>query len=255
MAYGVNWTWEETLMAFALYRIVGPSPSKKNPEVIALAKALDRTVDSVCRKISNISAKDKNRIAMGRKGSENGSKFDRLVWEQYEALGDDFLTEALTMLTDTLTQQSTPQRLVEYGLVDLREGRETPATVNRRINQDYFRSVLLANYSKKCCLTGLGVEKLLVASHIKPWKDSDPKTERLAASNGLLLNALHDRAFDKGLITIDTNFNVRISRKVKKTPETEQYLWAFDGQPIQLPKIHAPAKRFIEYHNDLIFLG
>lgn len=254
MAYGVNWSWEETLMAFALYKIIGPSPSKKDPDVIALANALDRTVDSVCRKISNISAKDKNRIAMGRKGSENGSRYDRIVWEKYEELGDDLLSDSLNLLTKTIKGHGPSGRLVEYSLIDFREGSEAAVITKRRINQDYFRRNLLKNYSKKCCITDLGIETMLVASHIKPWSKSDPRTERLAASNGLLLNAFHDRAFDKGLITIDTNHIVRVSHKVKKNNETEQCLWAFNGQPITLPTIHPPAKEFIDYHNDLIFL-
>lgn len=254
MAYGVNWSWEETLMAFALYKIIGASPSKKDPDVIALANALDRTVDSVCRKISNISAKDKNRIAMGRKGSENGSRYDRIVWEKYEELGDELLSDSLNLLTKTTKGHGPSGRLVEYSMIDFREGSEASVVAKRRINQDYFRRNLLKNYSKKCCMTGLNIEAMLVASHIKPWSKSDPKTERLAASNGLLLNAFHDRAFDKGLITIDRSHIVRVSKKVKKTPEAEQYLWSFDGQPITLPTIHPPAKEFIDYHNDLIFL-
>ena len=46
--------------------------------------------------------------------------------------------------------------------------------------------------------SGLAVPELLVASHIKPWKDSDSKTERTNPMNGLTLNALHDKRFDNG---------------------------------------------------------
>ncbi len=254
MAHGTDWTWEETLMAFALYKIVGHSPRKKDPDIIALANALGRTVDAVCYKIGNISANDKNVVDLGLSGWKNGSKYDRLVWEKYEELGDELLSDSLNLLTKTTKGHSPSGRLVEYGLIDFREGSETAVVTKKRINQDYFRRNLLKNYSKRCCMTNLGIESMLVASHIKPWSKSDPKTERLAANNGLLLNAFHDRAFDKGLITIDANHIVRVSRKVKRNDETEQCLWAFNGKPIRLPEIHAPAKEFIEYHNDLIFL-
>lgn len=254
MAHGTDWTWEETLMAFALYKIVGHSPRKKDPDIIALANALGRTVDAVCYKIGNISANDKNVVDLGLSGWKNGSKFDRAVWEKYEELGDSLLSEALNLLTSKIKGQVPSPQLIEYGLIDFREGSEEAVVVKRRINQDYFRRTLLKNYSKRCCMTGLGIETMLVASHIKPWSRSDPKTERLAASNGLLLNAFHDRAFDKGLMTIDTRHIIRVSRKVKRNTETEQCLWALDGKPIRLPEINVPAKEFIEYHNDLVFL-
>ena len=59
--------------------------------------------------------------------------------------------------------------------------------------------------------------KLLIASHIKPWKVSDEKTERTNPQNGLCLNALHDKAFDKGLITINKKYEIIISSQLKNT--------------------------------------
>lgn len=254
MARGENWSWEETLMAFGLYFLTGPSPSKNDPNVIALASALDRTVGSVGRKIGNISANDKNQIALGKKGCRNGSKYDRIIWEKYEE-NDEILSDALNIFNKATAEKHTSSQANEYAMIDFRSGDEKTVMAKYRISQDYFRQILMTNYSGRCCMTNLGAKELLVASHIKPWSKSDPKTERLAASNGLLLNALHDKAFDRGLITIDTKLTIRVSKKVKKNPETSQLLWSLDGKSIQLPKIHTPAKEFIEYHNDLVFRG
>ena len=63
-----------------------------------------------------------------------------------------------------------------------------------RVNQRFFRDLILDNYQSQCCLTGIAVPDLLIASHIVPWAD-DPKN-RLNPCNGLCLNALHDKAFD-----------------------------------------------------------
>ena len=57
---------------------------------------------------------------------------------------------------------------------------------------------------------------LLIASHIKPWKDSDPKTERTNPCNGLSLNTLHHNAFDDGIFTIDTDYRILISKTAKE---------------------------------------
>ena len=93
--------------------------------------------------------------------------------------------------------------------------------------------------------------ELLVASHIKPWKDSDVKTERTNPSNGLCLNALHDKAFDK-------EYRVVNSAKISATAmdeDTKDWLMSYEGKQIILPDRFYPDKEFIEYHNDMIFQG
>ena len=72
-----------------------------------------------------------------------------------------------------------------------------------RIGQGGFRDRLI-DRDKKCLICGISNKSLLRASHIKPWKDSSGK-ERLNSNNGLLLCAIHDALFDKGLITFDEN--------------------------------------------------
>ena len=89
-------------------------------------------------------------------------------------------------------------------------GLERVERVRTRVNQDYFRSVLLSNYGGACYLTGIDIPALLTASHIEPWAAATP-SKRLMLSNGLLLNALHDRAFDRGLIVLDDRYRVVVS--------------------------------------------
>ena len=115
-------------------------------------------------------------------------------------------------------------------------------------------------YEGRCCVTGLGVEQLLVASHIKPWAVADPITERVNVENGLLLNSLHDAAFDRGLITIDRDYRLVMSHKLetlvnKDDNEGLRWLWGTRGRRIRLPETHRPSMDFITYHNDVVFLG
>ena len=134
-------------------------------------------------------------------------------------------------------------------------GLERVEQVCTRVNQDYFRSVLLSNYGDTCCLTGIDIPALLTASHIKPWAAATP-SERLMSSNGLLLNALHDRAFDRGLITLDDRYRVVVSSHVPHTPANEKWLYAFAGRKIALPGSDEstwPSLDFIHYHNDCVF--
>ena len=99
---------------------------------------------------------------------------------------------------------------------------------------------------------------MLVASHIKPWKDSDEKTERTNPSNGLCLNSLHDKAFDREFITIDNRYRIVMSSKLKDVrmdTETRDWFWSYEGKEIILPEKFLPDKDFIQYHNDVVFKG
>jgi putative restriction endonuclease len=135
------------------------------------------------------------------------------------------------------------------------EGKEQQQIVKARINQDFFRKTVLASYNFKCCITGLPLPQLLIASHIKPWKDSDSLTERTDPRNGLLLNSFHDRAFDKGLITIDKKYTIHVSSSVKNSTDESISMWMsrYHNQKITLPQRFIPSHKYIEYHNDVIF--
>ncbi len=78
---------------------------------------------------------------------------------------------------------------------------ETERLTVQRIGQDIFRSSLMDYWQGRCPLTGITEPELLRASHIVPWKNCESDAERLNVYNGLLLSALWDAAFDKGLVS------------------------------------------------------
>lgn len=80
---------------------------------------------------------------------------------------------------------------------------EAERLVVQRVGQDIFRDRLLAYWQGCCPLTGITDTALLRASHIVPWADCETDAERLDVHNGLLLSALWDAAFDRGLVTFD----------------------------------------------------
>ena len=92
-------------------------------------------------------------------------------------------------------------------------GAEREAIVKQRINQSKFRQRLLSKYSGKCALCGVSFEAVLVASHIKPWSESDP-SEKVDVDNGLLLCPHHDKLFDAGYISFDDDGKIMISEQL-----------------------------------------
>jgi hypothetical protein len=102
--------------------------------------------------------------------------------------------------------------LMEEWLRDLSET-ERDAVIKARVGQGPFRDALFDRWGG-CSVTRVKLKDLLTASHIKPWSQCDTAAERISVSNGLLLVPTLDRLFDRGLITFDQNFKIRISSEV-----------------------------------------
>jgi HNH endonuclease len=98
----------------------------------------------------------------------------------------------------------------DFRLVDHLESDEgalsEEATVRRRLKQSDFRDKMLQIYSNKCCITGENLSVLLEAAHIQPYKNENSHHPQ----NGLLLRADIHKLFDKGLLTIDTEYFIKI---------------------------------------------
>lgn len=257
-----NWSPEETMMAFALYCILPPSEcDDTGSDVQRLASALGRSANSVSLKIWNIAAHDVNRQARGRIGMTHGSKLDALVWDWYAAEGDVFLSRCIDLLSNALVRaKQIPgvNAIDGYSYLDTATrvllGDERTGTVLQRVNQSYFRHTLLKNYRGVCCITGIRLLPLLLASHIKPWKASTP-VEKTAASNGLLLNAFHDRAFDQGLIALDDDYRIVVAHgNVEHSEVNDRWLYDFEGKRIDLPVVNPPSHAFLDYHHRHVFL-
>lgn len=89
--------------------------------------------------------------------------------------------------------------------------------------------------------------------------EKSDESEKTNPCNGLCLNALHDKAFDKGFMTINAdNYTVIISNRITDIYNGETVSKFFDyynGKQMILPEKFAPKKVFLEYHNDVIFQG
>lgn len=244
---GEKWTREESILALALYcKIPFGKIHKNNELIIAAARLLDRTPSAVSMKLCNFGRFDEELKVRGVKGLKNGSHLDEEIWNEFHQDMDNLFVEAQKI--SGASQLILPEDQVEVPI-----GYEYETISKTRCGQDFFRSAVLSAYDNVCCITGLNVPTLLQASHIKSWQDSNPYTERTNPKNGLCLNALHHKAFDAGLITIDTDYKICISSHAKEHYTNEAfdlYFRKYDGHKIILPSRFLPAKEFIIYHND-----
>ena len=247
-----KWTKDEEILAFALYcKTPFGKIHSRNDEIIQLANALERTPASVSMKLCNFARFDERLQARGVAGLSNGSHLDEEIWNEFSK-NLELLEKKRNQI---LLKFHLPEKADEHKL-DLPIGDTVKVNVNARTNQTFFRQIVLQDYGGACCITGMAFPTLLTASHIKPWKDSDPKTERTNPQNGLCLNALHDRAFDRGLITITTDYRIVVSKQIQdfyNMAVVQDYFGKYDGKRIELPEKFLPARQFIEYHNEYIF--
>ncbi|WP_167306321.1 HNH endonuclease [Caballeronia arationis] len=117
--------------------------------------------------------------------------------------------------------------------------------VDARLGQGDYRADLVKLWDGECALTGLSLLPLLIASHIKPWKCSS-NSERLDAHNGLLLAAGVDRAFDRYLLTFESDGSIRT-----KLPPHELSLIGIPSLGGELPKLralHAEREHYLRHH-------
>ena len=135
-------------------------------------------------------------------------------------------------------------------------GSDVLALTKRRQGQRLFRDAVFAAYQFRCCITDIADSRLLIASHIKPWRED--KANRLNPSNGLCLSALADRAFDQGLISLSENCEVIVSSLLKAQSENkyiQNMFCANEGRAIRMPEKFLPATEFLVWHRENLFLG
>lgn len=248
------WSHQENLVVFNLYgKIPFGKMHRSNSEICTLASVLGRTPSSIAMRLVNFAAMDPSLSERGIKGLSSVSQSVKDIWaeflmnpEQVAFMGEAALAEVLGKGIE---------EVAEIDLDDVpKEGVERDAIVKIRVNQSLFRKRILSAYDFCCCVTGMNVPELLVASHIVPWaRDSQ---NRLNPRNGLCLNPLHDRAFDRGLIWIDEDLIVRSSPILKNKAtgknSCNDWLMKHEGQSLTLPRGFSPDVKLLAWHRENI---
>ena len=257
-----RWSEEETVLALYLYfQLPFGKLHSGNPEIQELAAALGRTNSSVAMKLCNFASLDPKIIDSGRKGLDGASKLDRVTYAEFGQDWTGLVSRAEDLWTAQVRQFELPppasrlnEKRSEFRFEPYQGESTTQALVNQRVGQDFFRRAVLATYEETCCITGIADPRLLTASHIKPrGKDSD---NRHNPANGLLLSATLDRAFDRGLSTIDRQRRIRVSRQLHESQsrETRDYFQQFENATLRSAIRFDPEPAFLDWHNEHCFV-
>lgn len=257
-----RWVPTELELAFHLYcQLPFGKLHNRNKDIIALAHILGRTPSSIALKLVNFSSLDPSITSTGRSGMKNASTADRQIWAEFNNDWEGMALKCATLYEHARTthhlpaEETTPELSENQEALQNYQGASRMAMTEQRVKQNFFRRAVLSSYNEKCCITGISDTRLLVASHIVPW--SKDTQNRLNPRNGLSLSCLHDKAFDRGLITISDQYEVTLSREIKCSKDEYIALsfHRFEGKPITLPQRFYPAQEFLEKHRVETFKG
>jgi putative restriction endonuclease len=228
------------------------SSNKNNPTIIKYANIIGRSPSALNMKVGNFGRLDPELKKQGITGLVNGGKLEEVVWEEFNGNWEKLAFESEQLIAKF--QNKSIEQIIDFNLDDLPQGKERETIIKARVNQSFFRSTILSSYNQKCCITGLSIPDFLVAGHIVPWK-TDEKN-RLNPHNGLCLNSIHDRAFDRGFITITPDFKVLISKYFNdyfNEDAVNDLFLKYNNQSIVLPDRFLPSKDFLDFHYQNIF--
>lgn len=251
-----NWTREELILAFNLYcKIPYGTFHGRNPQIIELAKLINRTPNALALKLSNFASFDPYHKARGIKGMRNTGKLDKEIWNEFTHNWDDSIFNSEKILAEK--QKTTLEKKYNFkaDLLNNKKGENRVREIKARVNQYFFRNVILSIYNLKCAVSGINIHDLLIASHIIPWSKNE--NERLNPHNGICLSPLYDRCFEKGFIGITPDYKITISRALKDDLHKDafdRYFRCFENNKINLPDRFLPRPDFLDYHYQNTFI-
>jgi len=262
---GRRWGETELLVALKIYfELEFGQFHQYQPRIIEISKVLDRTPSSLAMKLCNFASLDP---AMNGKGLKGASQADRDLMAAFVAdpesiVGkvEDAVMRVLDcdQYDDGLNGSVPPPRQFDEG--DMPFLGRPPAVTERvslrknRVGQSFFRDAVLSGYYHQCGVCGLKITNLLVASHIVPWNQRHDL--RLRPDNGISLCSIHDKAFDLGFWTLDSQFHIRLSKKLQddKSDISMSYFGKFDGCSLNLPFRFTPNAECLNWHRENVFL-
>jgi len=256
------WTRDELLIAFSLYcRLPFGRYHRGNPDVRRVAEAIGRTPSSVAMRLSNFASLDPLHQNRGVKGLGSTGPALQAFWREVHqdwtraAVESELAWERVEMQASSLSDPGLrPHQQDEASPPS--GPTETSGRARVRLVQGFFRRTVLTSYGGACAICGIRPSELLTAGHIIPW--SMDESRRADPTNGLSLCALHDRAFDAGLLALDENLRVVVSSKLAvEAPSRihEEALTKIHGHPLTLPARYHPDSKALEWHREQVFVA
>jgi len=132
------------------------------------------------------------------------------------------------------------------------EKTETQRLMKVRTEQGNYRKAALALWDNKCAVTGVDEPGWLIASHIKPWREST-NDERCNPLNSLILTPNYDKLFDRGIISFSPDNGKIILPKIHTHEMWRNLERMHIDDDVHLSHIPNGTEQFLEYHIKRVF--
>ncbi len=283
----------ETLLCLAAsflvnHRHFGGTTAHRAPEPVpALARLFSRPPSSVLAKMANLDGSrshgGKWDVLAGAMLREDAAHFTQiyrvlLLAARAEGVDRDSLPDFLDLedggefsllgqdeLGTSVFENALQDQITRSAAENVWTEQETERIIlaAARVGQHVFALNVLNNCGRRCVFCGLnpaafGARRMLLAGHIKPWKDSSP-TERLDPRNGLAACPSHDVAFDTGLLTVSAGLEIQIAQSLADAVRGDQLTRQYYGRPPLLETLllpdgaQRPARKYLDWHRENIF--
>ena len=154
----------------------------------------------------------------------------------------------------SILYQMVQERLGTQDYKSKQEKRFSESLTKHRLGQGAFKVAVTDAYKRRCAITGEKTLPVLEAAHIKPFSEDGPNS----VNNGMLLKSDFHTLFDDGYIAIDENYRIDVSKRLHEDYGNGKDYYKYHGKKLLiLPDkgIQLPAKEYLEWHNEHVFLG
>jgi len=127
---------------------------------------------------------------------------------------------------------------------------EKEALIKARRGQGLFRQNV-SHIERRCRITHVDRPEHLIASHIKPWRESD-NHERLFEGNGLLLTPTIDHLFDRGFISFENSGELLVSPVAHK--ESMSRMGIVMDRVVNVGGFAESQREYLDFHRARVFL-
>ena len=143
--------------------------------------------------------------------------------------------------------QAEEKKIVESNLSE----KKKETLIQARKGQGMYRQKLLEE-CPFCPISMINDERLLIASHIKPWAKSDDK-EKIDPKNGFALSPNYDCMFDNGYMTFLPDKTLEVSPWI--SPMNQKRLGIYSGMKVPKLPLDEEREHYLQYHREYVYRG
>lgn len=178
-------------------------------------------------------------------------------WNKNIVKGKTYSTDTQVgqqLYQDIIERMPRSVHLIKENSMEQDEERYSESVTKHRLGQGAFRVSVTDAYQRRCAITGEKTLPVLEAAHIKPYADNGPHL----VTNGLLLKSDFHTLFDDGYITLTKDYRIEVSSRLHEDYGNGKDYYKYHGEKILILPDQAfqqPDPKFIEWHNEHIYLG